>query len=162
MIASKTQLSLIAAGLLAAGAALAGGPDTSAAAQAVAPFYRALNAGQDVDGLVGAAVAPGWRSCAGNEAPCSDRDTVIGAIKGFHRAIPDLKWEIRELLVSGDRVIVRGQASGTPAGDLFGVPHGGKSFRVMSIDIHQIADGRIVHSHHIEDWAGAMRQLGSR
>jgi predicted ester cyclase len=31
-----------------------------------------------------------------------------------------LKFYIREVLVSGDRVIVRGEVTGTPAGDLFG------------------------------------------
>jgi SnoaL-like polyketide cyclase len=39
------------------------------------------------------------------------------------RSIPDMKFEIKEVLVSGDRVIVRGEVTGTPAGELFGVPH---------------------------------------
>jgi predicted ester cyclase len=34
-----------------------------------------------------------------------------------------MKFEIKEVLVAGDRVIVRGEVTGTPAGDLFGVPH---------------------------------------
>jgi predicted ester cyclase len=42
-------------------------------------------------------------------------------------AIPDLKWEIKEVLVSNKRVIVRGEASGHPAGIFMGVPHGGRS-----------------------------------
>jgi hypothetical protein len=32
-------------------------------------------------------------------------------------------------------VIVRGEVTGTPAGDLFGVPHTGKTFKIMAIDI---------------------------
>jgi hypothetical protein len=32
----------------------------------------------------------------------------------------------------------------------------------MSIDIHTIEAGKIVRSYHIEDWAGAMRQLASK
>ena len=36
------------------------------------------------------------------------------------RAIPDLKWEIKEVLISGNHVIVRGEATGTPAGNLWG------------------------------------------
>jgi hypothetical protein len=29
----------------------------------------------------------------------------------------------------------------------------------MAIDIHTIEDGKIVMSHHLEDWAGALQQL---
>ena len=83
-------------------------------------------------------------------------------IAGFGKAIPDLKWEIKELLTSGNRVIVRGEASGTPAGAFMGVPHGGKSFRIMSIDIHTVRDGKLSRSHHIEDWMGATRQLSAK
>jgi hypothetical protein len=34
-----------------------------------------------------------------------------------------MKFDIKEVLVSGDRVVVRGEVTGTPAGELFGVPH---------------------------------------
>jgi hypothetical protein len=34
-------------------------------------------------------------------------------------------------------------------------------FKVMSIDAHTIDDGRMVRSPHIEDWIGAVRQLGA-
>jgi hypothetical protein len=57
--------------------------------------------------------------------------------------IPDMTFEIREVLVAGDRVVVRGEVTGTPSGDLFGVPHSGKSFRIMAVDIQTIRDGRI-------------------
>ena len=49
-----------------------------------------------------------------------------------------MKFDIKEVLVAGDRVIVRGEVTGTPAGELFGVPHTGKSFRMMAIDIQTI------------------------
>jgi hypothetical protein len=37
-----------------------------------------------------------------------------------------------------------------------------KSFRVMTIDIHTIKDGKAVTAHHVEDWAGAIRQLSAK
>jgi predicted ester cyclase len=46
-----------------------------------------------------------------------------------------------------------------PAGEFMGAPHGGKSFKVMSIDTRTIEDGKMVRSYHIEDWMGAVRQL---
>ena len=51
------------------------------------------------------------------EAP-KDWDEVIAGIGSRLKAIPDLKWEIKEVLVSGDRVIVllsSGNLAGTQA-----------------------------------------------
>jgi predicted ester cyclase len=129
----------------------------------VALFYDALNAapGTDVPGLLMRATMPEWASCGGNDV-CAAREQVIAAIAARHKAIPDLKWEIKEVLVSGDRVVVRGEASGTPAGDFMGVPHGGKSFKLMSIDVHTIDAGKLARSYHVEDWMGAVRQLSAK
>ncbi len=129
----------------------------------VGPFYSALNPapGKDVASLVTQATAPDWVSCGGNDV-CSPRDKVIGNLIGFGKAIPDLKWEIKEVMVAGDRVIVRGEASGTPAGAFMGAPHGGKRFTVMSIDIHTIRDGKMIRAYHVEDWMGATRQLAAQ
>jgi predicted ester cyclase len=127
---------------------------------AVAPFYDGLNAapGKDVSAILTKATSSQWVSCSGNDQ-CEPRDKVISGIVGLHKAIPDLKWVIKDILVSGDKVIVRGEATGTPAGPFLGVPHGGKSLKMMSIDIHTIASGRIVRSYHVEDLMGAAGQL---
>src|SRR5215470_15699176 len=129
----------------------------------VAPFYDGLNAapGKDVAAVLRQATAPDWVSCGANDV-CGAREQVIAAIAGRHKAIPDLKWEIKEVLVAGNRVTVRGEATGTPAGELLGVPHGGKSFKLMSIDVHTIEGGKIARSYHIEDWLGAVRQLSGK
>jgi predicted ester cyclase len=154
---------ILAAGVallvLAPQGAVAETPEQAALA-AVAPFYDGLTAapGKDVEGVLRRATAPEWVSCGANDV-CGAREQVIAAIAGRHKAIPDLKWEIKEVLVSGNRVTVRGEATGTPAGEFMGVPHGGKSFRLMSIDVHTIEGGKIVRSYHVEDWLGAVRQL---
>ena len=127
----------------------------------VVPFYEALNAGNDSIALINQATSSDWTSCGGNDA-CKRRDQVGAAIGALHKAVPDLKWEIKELLVSGDRVIVRGEASGTPSGTFMGLPPGGMSFRVMSIDLHTIEDGKIVRTYHLEDWTSAVRQLSAQ
>ena len=43
-----------------------------------------------------------------------------------------------------------------------GVPQGGKSFKLMSIDIHTVESGKITRSYHVEDWVGATRQLSAK
>jgi predicted ester cyclase len=127
----------------------------------IVPFYKALNVGNDAIALINQATSSDWTSCGGNDA-CKRRDQVGAAIAALQKAVPDLKWEIKELLVSGDRVIVRGEASGTPTGTFMGLPPGGMSFRVMSIDLHTIKDGKIIRTYHLEDWMGAVRQLSAQ
>jgi predicted ester cyclase len=127
----------------------------------IAPFYQALNAGADPVALINDATSPDWMSCGSNDT-CRRRDQVEATIAGVQKAIPDLKWEIKEVLVAGDRVIVRGEASGTPVGTFLGMPPAGASFRVMSIDVHTIDGGKITRSYHLEDWMGAMRQLSGQ
>ena len=134
---------------------------TEQARAAIAPFYKALNAGSDAVALVNQATSPEWVSCPSN-GTCRRREQVGAGIAGLQKAVPNLKWEIKELLVAGDRVVVRGEASGTPAGPFMGVPAAGKSFRIMSIDIHTIKDGKMIRSYHVEDWLGAVRQLSAQ
>ena len=126
----------------------------------VAPFYDALNqpASKNVRALIESAAAPDWRSFAG-EAASKSREEFIQQVIGFGKLIPDLAWHIKEVFVDGDRIIVRSEARGTPAGDFMGVAHSGKSFAIMTLDVHAVAAGKLVRAHHVEDWASAIRQL---
>lgn len=85
---------------------------------------------------------------------------LTGQIQFFWQLIPDLKWEVREMLQDGNRVVVRSIASGSPKGDFMGMNlNGSKSFKVMTMDIHTMENGQIKQIYHIEDWAAAMKQL---
>jgi predicted ester cyclase len=134
-----------------------------AARDSVAPFYKALNAefANESAELIKQSTAPQWISCRGNDI-CNSRDEVIAGIGQRLKSVPDLKWEIKEILVSGNQVTVRGEATGTPAGEFMGAPHTGKSFKVMSIDVHTLEAGKMVRSYHIEDWLGAVRQISAK
>ena len=151
----------IAMGLLASSASAE--TSTEAARASVAPFYKALNAefAQDSPDLIKQSTAPQWVSCRGNDV-CNSRDEVIAGIGQRLKSVPDLKWEIKEVLVSGNQVTVRGEATGTPAGEFMGAPHSGRSFKLMSIDVHTLEGGKMVRSYHIEDWLGAVRQLSAK
>ena len=154
----------IFAGLLTAAVLCPAHADMSleGARASVAPFYKALNAefANDSAELIRQATAPDWVSCRTNEI-CNSRDEVIAGIAARLKSIPDLKWQIKDVQVSGNQVTVRGEATGTPAGEFFGAPRTGKSFKIMSIDVHTIEGGKMVRSYHIEDWIGAVRQLSA-
>lgn len=87
---------------------------------------------------------------------------LIGQVEFFWKLIPDLKWDIQEIINEGNKFVVRSIASGTPKGDFMGLPTDGtKSFKTMTIDIHTVENGQLKSVHHLEDWGTAMKQLKS-
>jgi Predicted ester cyclase len=157
---------VIATALLTMASAASAQSLTEAQARAViAPWYSLFN--QPVQGdmktLQEQVLTADYQSCWGYlPGECWGRDASIKVVGGFAKSIPDMKFDVKEVLVAGDRVIVRGEVTGTPAGDLFGVPHTGKSFRIMAIDIQTIQDGKIARTYHIENWLSALGQLRAK
>jgi steroid delta-isomerase-like uncharacterized protein len=131
----------------------------------VAPWYSLFNIATrgDLEATQQAALTEDYESCAGYlPGECWGRDTSIRVVSNFANTIPDMKFDIKEVLVAGDRVIVRGEVTGTPSGELFGVPHSGKSFRIMAVDIQTIRDGKIAKTFHMENWLSAIGQLRAK
>lgn len=90
------------------------------------------------------------------------KEQLTGQLGFFWKLIPNLKWEPQEILNEGNKFTVRSLVTGTPNGDFMGLPtNGTKSFRIMTIDIHTIVDGKVKEVHHLEDWGTAMKQLKS-
>ena len=129
-----------------------------------AMYARFFSAGGAPDSAVEGEklMAPGFESIGDYSGKSKKRDELIKQIQGFHKLVPDLKWEPQDIIEAGNRFIVRSRATGTPKGPLFGVDGKGKSFTLMSIDIHEVAGGQIVRVYHVEDWAGALRQLSAQ
>ncbi|CAL2075319.1 nuclear transport factor 2 family protein [Tenacibaculum sp. 190524A05c] len=87
-------------------------------------------------------------------------EELMGQLEFFWKLIPDLKWDIQQIVNDGDVYVVRSIATGTPNGDFMGLQtDGSKSFKIMTIDIHTMKDGKFLSTNHIEDWATAMQQL---
>jgi predicted ester cyclase len=127
----------------------------------IAPWYALFNVASRGD--VRSVQEADYESCSGYLAgECWGRETSIEVVSNFANTIPDMTFEIKQMLVAGDRIIVRGEVRGTPAGELFGVPHTGKSFRIMAVDIQTIRGGKIAHTFHMENWLSAVGQLRAR
>ena len=103
--------------------------------------------------------ADNWESIGNYSGKNKSKEAFLGQMGFFGKLIPDLNWKVEEMIQSGNRVVVRSRATGTPNGPLFGVDGKGKAFDIMTIDIHTIENGKIVTTYHIEDWAGALGQL---
>lgn len=127
----------------------------------VRPFYTqclTVNPDTNVAEAMGKILADNFQSLGSADA--KSKAQLIGQIQYFWKLVPDLKWEIQEMLQEGNQVVVRSLASGTPNGDFMGVPtNGSKSFKTMTIDIHTVENGQVVRVHHLEDWGTAIKQM---
>lgn len=126
----------------------------------VAPLYEALNepTEKDVPALLANATNPDYRSCSTN-SDCLSRDQLARVFTALGKIIPDLHWTIKDIWTSGNRIVVRGEATGTPTGELFGIKPTGKSFKTISIDMFTVRDGRLATAYHVENWMAAMEQI---
>ncbi len=100
-----------------------------------------------------------WESIGNYSGKNKSKKAFLGQMGFFAKLIPDLKWNVEEMLQSDNKVVVRSRATGTPQGPLFGVDGKGKGFDILTIDVHTLENGKIAKTHHVEDWAGALQQL---
>lgn len=129
----------------------------------VMSFYQqalTVNAETTSTAVLEKILADDFRSLNGDES--KTKAVLLQQVEGFWKLIPDLRWEPQDVVLAGNKVVVRSIASGSPKGSFMGMElDGSKSFRIATIDIHELEGGRIARVHHLEDWATAMRQLRS-
>ena len=108
------------------------------------------------------ATSEDWASAGDYSGATKSREAFLGQMGGFAKLIPDLDWDVQAMYQDGNFVTVRSRATGTPVAPFFGVDGEGRSFDIMTIDIHELEDGVIVRTWHVEDWTGALQQLSGK
>jgi predicted SnoaL-like aldol condensation-catalyzing enzyme/predicted ester cyclase len=131
-----------------------------AAKKIVGPLYDALNQPQkkDVAALLAQACHADYKSYSTNEDWLT-RDQLTGVFEQLGTSVPDLAWSIKDIWISGDRIVVRGEATGTPVRELFGARPTGRSFRTMAIDVFAVRGEKLASAYHVENWVGALQQI---
>ena len=126
----------------------------------VEPLYDALNqpSKKDVTALLAKACNPDYRSYGTNEDWLT-REQLGGVFKMIGSAIPNLRWTIEDIRTFGDQIVVRGKATGTPTGELFGAKPTGKSFKTMALDLFTVRNGKLATAYHVENWMAALEQI---
>ena len=119
---------------------------------------------QDVDAWAGL-----YSVNATNHGRPAGREGLRGIFRSLVAALPDLSFELGEVVADGDAVmceeIMSGTHLGTPdlpvlGGLLVGVPPTGKRFTIQSIHFYRVADGEIIEHRAVRDDLGIMQQLG--
>jgi predicted ester cyclase len=124
----------------------------------IEPFYDLFRS-KERDWDAGFAVlAEDWRSYYTNNQYRTKADTRP-YVEGLFDLVPDIAVDIHQVTVDGPVIAVRSELSGTPKSD-FMVPYSGRSFTIMTIDLHRVGpDGKLATLYHLEDWGTAVKQL---
>lgn len=75
-------------------------------------------------------------------------------------AIPDLRCEIEQMIVAGDRVVTHLRFRDCFTGRFGQIQGQGQAINFISTDIYRIADGHVAENWHIEDNLTLQQQLG--
>lgn len=84
----------------------------------------------------------------------------VAASKLMRAAIPDMRCEIEQMIVAGDRVVAHLRFRGHFTGRFGQIQGQGQTINFIATDIYRIADGRIAENWHIEDNLTLQQQLG--
>ena len=87
------------------------------------------------------------------------RNDVVGVLKGIAESVPNIRWDIEEILFDRDGIAVRATNTGTPVKEWLGVAPTGKSFEIVEYAIYKVRDGRFVHMTNLHDSDEMLRQL---
>jgi predicted ester cyclase len=114
-----------------------------------------------------AAIAAIDELCATNMVFHSGTGEDIRGIKDFKQyinqlfsAFPDIHFTIDDMVVEGDKIVVRYTNTGTHKGEFMGIPPTNKKVTNWLIQIDRIAGGKSVEGWLRFDTLGFMQQLG--
>ena len=123
-------------------------------------FYDLINTG-DLDRF-GDALADDFVEHEETPGLAPTKEGVLEFFRMYRAAFPDMRMEPQDVLVSGDKVVIRARVTGTHQGELMGMPATGKRVDVQLIDIMRFGDDGLALEHWgVIDSLAMMQQLGA-
>jgi predicted ester cyclase len=126
-------------------------------------FYEAVG-GQP--GLLDAVITDDWDDIPLNPGQEPGLAGARALIERLGQVFTDLRCVVEEIVdARGENgngmVAVRAKMHGVHTGEFLGIAPTGREAEVRTHDFHEIVDGRIVRTHHMEDWLSWFQQVGS-
>ena len=85
---------------------------------------------------------------------------VEHVFRGWFSAFLDLKTQVEERLIDGNRVVQIIKSEGTHIGEFLGLPPTGKPFHFSGVMVYEIRGRQIVRERRIYDFTGLLLQIG--
>jgi predicted ester cyclase len=96
---------------------------------------------------------------AGALPEVSGTDGPVNLVQLVLRAIPDIHYEIQQIVAKDDRVVVQLQGTGTHRGEFLGVASTGRRIEWNGINIYRFENGKVIETWQLIDVWGLMRQM---
>lgn len=89
------------------------------------------------------------------------RDEYVRVCRFLRASFPDVAITIEDLIVEGDKVVLRYTERGALTGRQFlGIEPAGQAYAKPGTTVYRVVDGRLAESWGVEDTLGWFRQLG--
>ncbi|GII55873.1 hypothetical protein Pth03_42620 [Planotetraspora thailandica] len=87
------------------------------------------------------------------------REAIITEFRKHTDAVPDIHWEVQELLVEGGHIAARALDTGTPVAEWNGLAPNGASISVAETAFYEVVDGRFKVMWYMMDVDALRQQL---
>jgi len=88
-------------------------------------------------------------------------DAFKGFMQGIYAAFPDIRWEVLDTRVDGDRIVYHYAVTATHQGETMGVPGTGKEIRFTGMEMNRVVDGKLAETWNYADLLSLMQQIGA-
>jgi predicted ester cyclase len=88
-------------------------------------------------------------------------ENLVGLLRGFIGALPDLNAQEQDIVAAGDTVALRFVVEATHQGDLLGIAPTGRRVRWDAVDVYRLRDGKISEEWAADDMAAILHQVGA-
>ena len=121
-------------------------------------FYAAFAANDMTE--FDAILSPDWRLEPPLFGAPGTRDAEKETVAYLHTVISDMTYAVEEIHACGSEVVAcRTTLRGRQTGAFLGLTATDADIDLMTMELHQVRDGRIVHTWHLEDFFGVYQHL---
>ena len=89
-----------------------------------------------------------------------NKEDYLANFVNLRTMMPDVRFDIQEVIAEGDRVVVVENYSGTMTGEFKGLEPNARRMSVTAVDIYRIRDGKLTEVLSVMDTASVLEQLG--
>jgi predicted ester cyclase len=129
----------------------------------IGSFYEAFSGKTE---LLDAVMTDDWDDIPLGPGQEPGRAGARSLIEGINKVFSDLRIVVEEIIdargAGGNGMVgVRAKMRGVHTGEFLGIAPTGRETEVRAHDFHEIVDGRVVRTYHMEDWLNWFQQVQS-